>query len=142
MSEHGPFLNMVYRDSPLIPKNLWPSTDEYNKDIFFDLADDLLGQLCSITNQHCPFDPYDLINLSDAKAIQSVRTTFENWISIIANKTQEEIIKAFDSLYEDSENTNTSFMTIKRDVLETLEFIINKMSLAEKKGDTITIVGI
>lgn len=102
----------------------------------------MLDDLCSITKQHCPFDPYEVTNLSDAKALQAVRDTFVNWATIIANATEEEITRAFAWLYADDNDTKTSSMTIKQDVLDTLEFVINKMAIAEKSGDTITIIGI
>ena len=140
--KEGPYLQLVYRKTPLIvDEGEWPSEDVYRKDTFFDLADDLLGCLCSISKHYCPFDPYDLTNLSDATAVQVVKDTFVFWATIIANATDEEIRREFSGLYKESD-TKISPTTIKQDLLETLEFIINKMAMAEKNGDTITIVGI
>jgi hypothetical protein len=138
--EQGPFLNLVYRKSPLImPEGEWPSKDEYEKDIFFDLADELLGDLCLITGQYCPFSPYEVINLSDTESIQSVRNTFANWIKIITNASDDKVRRVFSGLYEKKDIPPSD---IRRDVLDTLEYIMSYLSTAEKKGDTITIIGI
>ncbi len=139
LSGHGPFLEMVYCTSPLISEG-WPSIGEYEKDIFFEFADDLLDDLCLITGQYCPFSPYEVTNLSDTESLQSVRSTFADWATIISNASDKKISRVFSGLYEPNKNTTPSSM--RHDVLDTLEYIINYLSIAEKKGETITIIGI
>lgn len=140
--ECGPYLDWCYRDKPLVPIDLWPSYNEYEKDIFFYMSIELLECFCHLTNQHSPFDPYDLINLTDSKSLKNLFDKFKEWINIIESLSKEEIIKKTKYSFFFERTTNTSADEIRRDLLDTLKFIIEKLNTAINNGHTITIVGI
>ena len=69
--EHGPYINMVYRKSPLsVAEGEWPSMERYDKDIFFDLADDLLDDHLP---DHLPDQKKYLYRTSPLRAFASDR---------------------------------------------------------------------
>ncbi len=139
----GPYIYFVYHRSPLVvEEGSWPSFSEYKQDVFFELADDLLHCLCSLTKQYSPFDMYDLTNLSDPTSLRRLADTLRQWVAIIESLGNDAVAKQCQFLFSDSDKSHRQGDSIKRDLLETLNFIIEKLKTAEELGHTVTIVGI
>lgn len=140
--EHGPYLDWACRQSPLASKDSWPSRSEYKGDVFFEMADDLLQCLCRLTRQYAPFDIYEVVNLSDSASIGAVLDVFQNWAGIIEGLGDDVVAKQCGWLYAADEASWPLGDAIKRDLLETMAFLIERMNSARSLGQTIAIVGI
>ena len=140
--KHGPYLDWACRQSPLESKDSWPSPGEYKQDVFFEMADDLLHCFCRLSEQYAPFDVNGLVNLSDSASIGVVLDTLQNWAKIIEGLGNDAVRKQCGWLYGTDEVSWPPGETIKRDLLETIAFLVERMSSARSLGQTITIVGI
>lgn len=140
--KHGPYLDWACRQSPLESKNSWPSFGEYEQDVFFEMADDLLHCFCRLTKQYAPFDVNGLVNLSDSASIGVVLDTYQNWATIIEGLGSDAVRKQCGWLFGADEASWPSGVAIKRDLLETIAFLVERMSSARNLGQTITIIGI
>ena len=140
--KHGPYLDWACRPIPLESKDSWPSLSEYKQDVFFEMADDLLHCFCRLTKQSAPFDAHGVVNLNDSDSIGVVLDTFQNWATIIEGLGNDAVAKQCGWLYGSDEASWPSGETIKRDLLETIAFLVERMSSARSLGQTITIVGI
>jgi hypothetical protein len=139
----GPYIYFVYHRSPIVvEEESWPPFSEYKQDVFFELADDLLGCLCSLTKQYSPFGTYDLTHLGDPTSLRRLADAFQQWAAIIESLGNATIAKQCQFLFSDSGKSHRKGDSIKRDLLETLHFIIEKLKTAEELGHTVTIVGI
>jgi len=140
---HGPYINLVYRITPLKEKDSWPSRGEYEKDVFFDLSDDLLGAFCGLTKTYSPFDPWELTNLNKSSALKKVENTFRQWAKIIGSLDSKALYGRGKYIYRiTGQGRAPAPSIIRRDLLETLEFLIERFRMARLNGHTITIIGI
>ena len=140
---HGPYINLVYCKTPLKTKDCWPSPSEYERDVFFDFSDDLLGAFCVLTKTYSPFDPWELTNLNKSSALKKVETTFKQWAKIIGSLDSKTLYARGKYIYRAPKQGRAPAPSIiRRDLLETLEFLIERFRIARLNGHTITIVGI
>ena len=141
---HGPYINLAYRKKPLkMPKGAWPHPREYQKDVFFDFSDDLLGAFCVLTKTYSPFDPWEFTNLSSRAALKKVETAFKHWAKCIEALDDKSLYQRGKCIYRSPrEGRGPSARTIRRDLLETLKYLIEKFSEARAHSHTITIIGI
>jgi hypothetical protein len=137
MEGHGPFVDFAYRETSVIDDDL------QGRDIFFQFADDLIGDLCTLTGRHCPFDPYGFVNLMEKRKLFALAGEFMEWSAIITRVEREKLLKAssFHELHT-SKNLAARAEHIRNDVLETLYFIIGKILQAIRENHVIVIVGI
>ncbi|OQB35502.1 MAG: hypothetical protein BWY09_02281 [Candidatus Hydrogenedentes bacterium ADurb.Bin179] len=141
---HGPYINLVYRKKPLkVNKGAWPHPREYNKDIFFDLSDDLLGAFCGLTKTYSPFDPWELTILSNSSALKKVENTFKQWVKTIGSLESKALYKRGKYLYRTTgQGRAPAPRIIRSDLLETLNFLIEQFHKARLNGHAIAIIGI
>lgn len=141
--KHGPYIHFLYRASPLlVPDNSWPLFGTYEADIFFNLSDDLLDCLCSLTKEYCPFDPYELSNLTEPASLQCLADAFRHWATVIESIEDNIVASQGKWLYNECSQPKQQGHLIKRDLIETLKFIIKQVDKAQRNGHAITIVGI
>ncbi|HOU21530.1 MAG TPA: hypothetical protein PKX16_04840 [Kiritimatiellia bacterium] len=140
---HGPYLHLVYRKTPLRAKDAWPSRREYEKDVFFDFSDDLVVAFCSLTKIYAPFDLWTVTNLSKAAELRKVENAFKRWAKIIGMLDGKALYNLGKSIYRaPGQGRGPAASIIRRDLLETLNFIIEQFKKARLNGHTITIIGI
>jgi hypothetical protein len=140
---HGPYIDLLYSEYPLeIDEDDWPLEEDYAQDIFFKLADDLLGDWCVLTSEYSPFDPYEYTILSNSSELQTLADVFAGWAKKIEQLPDDYIKEKCQFLYDSSKSTASTGSAMKRDLIETLEFIVKYILKAKRLGHTIAIVGI
>ena len=143
LPKHGPYVHFAYRTSPLVvPENSWPSFDTYEADIFFNLSDDLLDSLCSLTKEYCPFDHYGLSNLTEPTSLKDLADKFRHWVGLIETIEDDTVAFRCKWLYSECSQPEPQGHLIRSDLIETLRFIIDRVDKAKRLGHTITIIGI
>ena len=142
LPKHGPYHELVYRPTPLVVPDGWPSREMYSNDIFFELSDDLLDDLCSFSKQWSPFAVYEFTNFTGSDELLALAGTFLEWTARIMRGEEKDIIDNFSNLAPYENNPDISPMTIQCDLIDTITFIVSKIIEAARNGHTITIVGI
>jgi hypothetical protein len=146
LPKHGPYHELVYRRTPLvIPEDRrsgWPSREMYSDDIFFELSDDLLDELCSFSKQWSPFDRYEFTNFTKTDELFALAGVFLEWATLVTRGEEKDIIDTFSWLVPYENNPDISAMTIQCDLIETMQYLAGTIIEAARNGHTITIIGI
>lgn len=121
LEQHGPFIEFSVVDSSF--NEDWPDRASYEDGIIIELADDLLGIYCSLTQSYSPFDPDAFTQFESSHEIYEFTAKLLTWEAQLAKTPEHYFIKTLDYLgsylnHLTSEKNPTK--RIKADLLETL----------------------
>ena len=142
LPNHGPYIDFVRRDTKLVYANGWPNPTLYKKDVVFLFADDLLGCVCSYTGKYCPFDPYELTQLSQPHKLIEFADTFLIWAMDVMRGDAAKAFDNFGWLNHYEGRKDLTGQQIQLDVSETLMHIAQLALDAAKSRGFLIIVGI
>lgn len=146
LNQHGPYVDFAVLDAPIpLQEGGWPTGDSYERGVFFEMADDLLGCYCRITQSYSPFDPYDLTQLRAPQAIYEFAAQLLLWELQISRTRASYFNGVWDYLYcmddPQLDAQNISPEKLKADLLETLHFIVEHLYQAAALEKCVVIVG-
>lgn len=147
LPHHKPYVRLADCPARLdIPEGSWPDEPAlYQELVFFEWADDLLETYCTLTHSHLPFDLYEFTQLDRPWQIRALAADLLSWASQLA-RCPEHYFKAELGIYNKSPlfptQDSASPEDLRRDLIETLLFIVGKLNEMASSRRCLIIEGI
>ena len=142
----GPYIE--FADCPKrleIGEHGWPARPLSEEYLFFEMGDDLLGAICSLTKIPCFFDIYEYIQVDEPQEIRAFAVESLRWATQLEQCSirdyEKELWICQDSPYISMDGV-PSAAGLKADLIETLLFITGRMNRMADKGRCLVVVGI
>lgn len=142
LDQHGPYIEFSVVEVPF--KEEWPDRASYEDGLFMELADDLLGIYCNLTQSYSPFDPDAFTQFESTHDIYEFTAKLLMWEAQLAKTPENYFLKNieyFESVSNYLKGEENSVARLKADLLETLHFMIGEMHKAAVAGKCIIIAG-
>jgi len=146
LPHHGPYV--VFVDCPQrfdVAESGWPNRSIYESNIFFELADNLIGTLCSLTHSYIFFDPNESSQLDHPHEIRKLASEFLLWASQLARCRPHDFYNELSIYIEPPTSPVCESLTadiFQRDLIETLLFIVSRLNEIAHQKRCLLIVGI
>lgn len=143
LDQHGPYIEFCVVDTPFNEE--WPIRATYEGGIFIEIAGDLLGIYCGLTQSYSPFDPDGFTQLERPHDIYEFTAKLLMWELQLAKTPENYFLKNlenFESDHNHLKGEENSVARLKADLLETLHFLISEMHKAAVSGKCVVIVGL
>ena len=138
---YRPYVRFCVVDKPLDNELL----ESFRGNIFFELAEDLVGTYCSMTRSYSPFDAHGFTQLSKPYDIYLMTSNLMMWAFQLARSPDNYFWKEATFWGESHQLLNGTPYTgerFKADLIETLHFIIGKMNDAAANNHCVIIAGV
>ena len=126
----------------------YPSRSNFNDNVFFEMSENLLGVLCSVTNTASPIDPYEFVQLTDSYKIRMLASELLIWSFQLARAGSEvfkERVEGY-SFYEGSLrphfDSDLNGEHLRLDMIETLLMLVGQFSKIAQAERCLVIAGI
>jgi len=161
----GPYIEFYMGNQPLFHPHEPDRRRGASYELFYELGEDLLGAMCSITGQYSPFSPwadtYYVPDLETFKArakdenlkvqrlggteierpcyghLQELHHALAEWRGLFQRVDESAIIRAMSYAYESMPPTTQ----LRADLVETMEFLLVKIERATDQSKTISLIG-
>lgn len=117
-------------------------TDEMNCTIFFKFHESLLEACCDITHSFSMFDPHLPSQYKKPHEIRSICNEMLHWVQVIM-RSQPRVFNKHLSLYSKTNVAKTANAEqLRLDLIETILYLVNKLSAIAANQNVLVIDGI
>jgi len=149
LASHGPYIKFAECPSRLTDDVLsYPSRSRFEQCVFFELAEDLLGVYCSVTNTGSPIDPYEFEQLGNDFEIRKLTSELLIWTfeltrlrSSVFNKYVREH-EFYTRSFRPHHGGEPSGEDLRLDMIETLLMLVGRFSRIARRRHWLVIQGI
>ena len=126
----------------------YPSRSNYDDNVFFEMSENLLGVICSVTNTASPIDPYEFVQLTDSYKIRILASELLIWSFQLARAGSEVFKERVEdySFYKGSLRAHfdrdLNGEHLRLDLIETLLMLAGQLSKIAQAKRCLVIAGI
>ncbi len=126
----------------------YPSRSNFGDKVFFEMSENLLGALCSVTNTGSPIDPYEFVQLTDSYEIRMLASELLIWAFQLTRAGSQFLTKEVEgySFYHRSlrphHGSDLTGEDLRLDMIETLLLLVGEFSKIAKAKHCLVIEGI
>ncbi|HCE42864.1 MAG TPA: hypothetical protein DET40_04900 [Lentisphaeria bacterium] len=146
LGKHGPYIDFIDRKEPMfVAEGDWPNKNTYSKEVFFELADDLLDLLCTFTKSYTSINPHEVTQYKKYHEIMGLSSDFLLWAHYVARSPDmhfNNYLRIYKGSARFSDGEKPSTEILQQDLLDTMLFLSDRLNKIAFSKRCLVIVGI
>jgi hypothetical protein len=147
LDDHGPYIRLAdCTQSFDMGEYHYPRCSAFERDIFFEISDCLIGSYCSITRSTAPFDSYGFEQLDEPHKIRKLSAELVIWAHQLLRTQPHVFARHIEhyAYYDDCrlEDRGKAGEQFRLDLIETLLFLTGRLSRIAQANHCLVIDGI